>query len=151
LDSGGVKLQSLETQLHEGPASLVYEGNRLFRIPNSAVGPAREAGDLTFFDEGLAVGDWVLAFPKAASPRALVVARVNRVTNIHGRRRAMASLFWYFRQHGRALDERIRSSVPQSTEIGDTSSIRRLISRLSMYYRIGFQASSLIRCTKSDI
>jgi hypothetical protein len=140
---GDTAMRSLEAWLRGGPTMLVERRTRLFLVPSSAVGLTSRRGDLTIVlnKDCMAPGDWVLLLTDGEINRIALLARINRLKLIGGRRHACSSLFWHVPQGGPLLSEALSSSrsLPSllNRRVGQQT-IRNLVSWLSGHYRIGF-------------
>jgi hypothetical protein len=89
----------------------------------------------------MAPGDWALSLTDGEINRIALLARINRLKLIGGRRHACSSLFWHVPQGGPLLSEALSSSrsLPSllNRRVGQQT-IRNLVSWLSGHYRIGF-------------
>jgi hypothetical protein len=125
------ELTALESWLRHGPASLIAEDTRLFRVTQAALRPAPECrGDLVVADPRPVVGDWVCACEDG--PEAgFTLARINR-RDTSGL--ASTSLFWSFRSRAA---QPILATDRRLSEDPSPLSIRRLVARLAARWRIG--------------
>lgn len=135
---GSRSLQSLEAWLRHGPASLVAGDTRLIATASSALRTPERGGDIVIDDPRPREGDWVIALAESEAAHLRALARINRVADENGTRRAFSSLYWLFassRPAPSGAGLRSRSFLRGGS---DASSIRRQVSWLSHHYRIGF-------------
>ncbi len=139
---GKAAMKFLESWLRNGPAMLVEARTRLFLVPSSAVGLTIRRGDLTIVvrNNGVAPGDWILSLAEGGITRIALLARINRLKLVGGRRHACSSLFWHVPQGGPLLSVALASSrsLPSilNRKVGQRT-IRSLVSWFSGHYRVG--------------
>lgn len=140
----GAALRALAGWLDNGPASLIDDDTRLWRIAPSTIAPARgsnDRGDLALADKRLRVGDWVVAM-SPAPPRIVALARVNRLAS-GPPHRGFASLFWHFSARASAITSLRRGLIvpPRiGAMIDDSRAIRRIVARMAARFRVGFHS-----------
>jgi hypothetical protein len=122
----GPALAMLACWLRHGPAGLIGEGTRLFRVAAAALRPAPPAcrGDLVVADPRPAVGDWVWAGAEGGG----TLARINRRTPAG---EALASLFWSFDAAAAPVPAR-----PPADGAGGAA-LRRFVARVAARRRPG--------------
>lgn len=141
----GAALRALAGWLDNGPASLINDDTRLWRIAPSAIAPARGSnnrGDLVLADERLRVGDWVVAMSPALAPQIVALARINRLASGLPHR-SFASLFWHFSARVPAITSQRRGLIvpPRvGAMIGDSGAIGGMVAWMAARFRIGFHS-----------